>query len=101
MNLTDLDRIRLMISVVSFAYILCLKEGIEQDIQNPIPLKKDKNGKTWLSISIFRYGYRHIEQLFKERSDLMIYIIQNINPLIQPNLKLIKKIAIPKFKSVQ
>lgn len=101
MNLIDLDKIRLMMSIVAFAYVLCLKEGIQQDTLKPIALKKDKKGKTWLSVSFFRHGYRYIEQLFKELSDLVIYIIQNLDLIIKPNMVLIKKMAIPKFKSVQ
>ncbi len=101
MNLTELDKIRLMMSVVSFAYTLCLNEGIVQDKINPIPLKKDKkNGKAWLSVSLFRYGYRNIVQLFKELTDILLYINKNINLNLNMNLKLIIKTSIPKFKSV-
>jgi hypothetical protein len=102
MNLTDMDKIRLMMCVVSLAYILCVKEGIIQDSKKPITLKKSKKtGKTWLKVSIFRYGYRHVKQIFKELIDLVIYIIQNICKDVQLNQKLIEKASIPKLKSVQ
>jgi len=38
MNLKEIDKVRLIMSVVSVAYVLCLKEGLIQNEINPIKL---------------------------------------------------------------
>jgi len=101
MNLKEIDKVRLIISVVSVAYVLCLKEGIIQNEIKPIKLKKDfKTDKTWKSVSLFRLGIRYLKQNFKELDFMINNIIQQINKNVIINQEFIKKSTIPILKSV-
>lgn len=60
MSLTDLKKIRLMISLVIVAYILAIREGIiQQKIKKPRIIKY-KNGDRLPAVSIFRNGLQVI-----------------------------------------
>jgi len=92
----------MMMCVVSLAYALCLKEGVIQNEIKPISIKKSiKTQKTWKRVSLFRHRLRQLKPIFKELTIMIDYFYNNINRNISINQILIKKITIPKLKSVQ
>jgi len=102
MNLCEMDKIRLMMCVVSLAYVLCLKEGEIQNELKPVSMKKStKTQKTWKNVSLFRLKLRQLKPIFKELTIMIDYIYNNINRNISINQILIKKLTILKLKSVQ
>lgn len=60
MSLTDLKKIRLMISLVIVAYILAVREGIIQEKKHKVRVIKYKNGDKLPAVSIFRNGLQSI-----------------------------------------
>lgn len=60
MSLTDLKKIRLMISLVVVAYILAVREGIIQEKKQKVRVIKYKNGDKLPAVSIFRNGLQSI-----------------------------------------
>jgi hypothetical protein len=60
MSLTDLKKIRLMISLVIVAYILSIREGIIQKKTQKIRVIKYKNGDEYPAVSTFRCGLQFI-----------------------------------------
>ena len=61
LNLTDMKKIRLIVAVTSFCYTLCLKEGLIEFKERPMPMKKDTySGKFYPRTSIFTRGYEII-----------------------------------------
>lgn len=73
-NLKVDDKIELMMGVLAMVYILAVKEGLLSHKLKPIPLKKYKDGKIYLSISIFRMGLAIIQTLFMKINKLIEYI---------------------------
>lgn len=71
-NLKSNLKIELLMTMVVFAYVLAIKEGIIH--RKKIPLKKYKNGKQYLAISIFRKGYEIIQGTIKTLFELIIYL---------------------------
>jgi len=73
-NLKNDLKIELMMGVLAMVYLIALKEGILRHSLKPIPLKKYKNGKKYLTISIFRMGLAIIQTLFTTVFELINYI---------------------------
>lgn len=71
-NLKNDLKIELLMAVVVFAYVVAVKEGILK--MNTIKMKKYSNGKTYLSISVFRTGYTVLQSLCKTINDFIKYI---------------------------
>lgn len=71
-NLKDDLKIELLMAIVVFAYIVAVKEGILK--MNTIKIKKYLNGKTYLSISVFRTGYTILQAICKNINQFMEYI---------------------------
>ena len=55
-SLTDLKKIRLMVSLVIVAYILAIREGIIQEKIQKVRVIKYKNGDKLPAVSVFRNG---------------------------------------------
>jgi Transposase DDE domain len=60
MSLTDLKKIRLMISLVIVAYVLAIREGMIQEKIQKVRVIKYKNGDKLPAVSIFRNGLQSI-----------------------------------------
>ena len=73
-NLKNDLKIELMMGVLALVYLIALKEGIFRHMLKQIPLKKYKNGKSYLSISIFRIGLAIIQTLFISVLQLINYM---------------------------
>ena len=73
-NLKVDDKIELMMGVLVMVYIIAVREGILSHKLKPIPMKKYKDGKIYLSISIFRMGLAIIQTLFTKINNLIEYI---------------------------
>lgn len=71
-NLKSDLKIELLMAIVVFAYIIAIKEGVLK--MKTIKMKKYNNGKTYLSISIFRTGYTILQSLCKTIHQFIDYI---------------------------
>lgn len=74
MSLTDLKKIRLMISLVIVAYVLSIREGIIQKKTQKTRVIKYKNGDKYPAVSIFRCGLQSISNQIVSYLDLDIYL---------------------------
>ena len=74
MSLTDLKKIRLMISLVVVAYILAVREGIIQEKIQKVRVIKYKNGDKLPAVSIFRNGLQTISNQIVSRLDFDRYL---------------------------
>lgn len=74
-NLKTDHKIELMMGVLAMVYIMAVKEGLLSHKLKPIPFKKYKDGKKYLTISIFRMGLAIIQTLFTKTNELMEYIV--------------------------
>ena len=71
-NLKDDLKIELLMAIVVFAYVVAVKEGLLK--MNTIKMKKYNNGKSYLSISVFRTGYTILQSLCKNINQFIEYI---------------------------
>lgn len=74
MNLKDDRKIELMMGIVVTAYAIAIREGIVEQLRKPFPIKKYKNGKQYLAISVFRKGLEIIDGLLEHALALVIYL---------------------------
>jgi Transposase DDE domain len=74
MSLTDLKKIRLMITLVIVAYILAVREGIIQEKTKKVRIIKYKNGDKLPAVSIFRNGLQAISNQIVNWIDLDRYL---------------------------
>lgn len=95
-NLKNDLKIELMMGVLAMVYLIALKEGVLSHKLKPIPLKKYTNGKTYLSISIFRMGLAMIQTLFTSVFDLMFYIDKQLTYPIEHPCDKVKKFELLK-----
>lgn len=73
-NLKIDEKIELMMSILALIYLIAIREGLLRHKLKPIPFKKYKNEKKYLSISIFRMGLAIIQPLFMKIYSLFDYI---------------------------
>ena len=78
LNLKNDNKIMLMIGVVIITYALAIKEGILKYMQKQIAMKKYKNGKIYLEISIFRKGLEVLEEVISSLLNFIRYLIHQI-----------------------
>ena len=101
MNFVDLDKIKVLIAVVSLAYVLCLVAGLLEHEKRPIKkILYKKTGKRFLSVSYFRYGLRYWKTKIKTLEGLIHFIIENMDTKITINQCFMLKSTIPILKSV-
>ena len=86
-NLKMDDKIELMMGVLAMVYMIAVREGLLSHKIKPIALKKYKDGKTYLSISIFRMGMAIIQALFTNISQLVGYLENQIKLILTVNLR--------------
>jgi len=79
-NLKIDEKIELMMGILAMVYIMAVKEGLLSHKRKPIPWKKYKDGKKYLSISIFRCGMAIIQELFTRINKLFDYIGDQLKP---------------------
>ena len=100
MNLKDDGKIQLMIGIVIIAYTLAIKEGLIEHFKHPIPFKKYKNGKMYLSVSLFRLGIEIIDRLVLTLKSVLNFIVEQLaNPY--PKSRIDKQLNFIKIKNVQ
>ncbi len=76
MNLVQMENIQLMVAVVSYEYVMWIREGKLAEEEKVIPIKRSsKTGKTWKSESLFRLGLRKIEEKIPAKNSLVDYIM--------------------------
>jgi transposase len=73
-NFQNDKKIELMMALLAMLYLTAVREGKIRNLLKPIPLKKFKNGKSYLSISIFRIGYAIIQPLFDSIEKLETFL---------------------------
>lgn len=77
-NLKVDEKIELMMGILSMVYIMAVREGLLSHKRKPIPLKKYKDGKIYLSISIFRLGMAIIQSFLKKIDKFFEYIANQL-----------------------
>ena len=100
MNFEKDNKIQLMIGVVIIAYVLAIREGILKHCKNPISVKKYANGKTYLSVSIFRTGLEILDQLILTVKSILMYLINIVENACRENATTYE-LAVIKTKNVQ
>lgn len=95
-NLKIDDKIELMMGVLAMIYIMAVKEGLLSHKLKPIPKKKYKDGKIYLSISIFRMGLAIIQTLFTKINKLIHYIEHLLKPFFRWGAGAKKKFSLTK-----
>ncbi len=74
MNFKDDRKINLMMGIVVTAYAIAIREGIVEQLRKPFPIKKYKNGKQYIAISVFRKGLELIEGFLEHALALVLYL---------------------------
>jgi hypothetical protein len=88
MNFKSDKKIELMMGILAMIYLIDIMEGLIKNQSKPIPIKKYKNGKTYLSIYVFRIGLATIQHLFKEIYQLICYLETHSNSSTANEIKL-------------
>jgi len=79
LNLKHLDRVRIVLAVVSFAYVLGIREGLAEEQKRPVKQKKSRaTGQRWRAESVFRRGYRCLLRRCRTAWSLARLVIQRI-----------------------
>lgn len=79
LGVTQIDRVRMIMAAVSFAYVLTVRQGRVEEAKKPISLKKNmRTGQQWLSVSIFRLGYRWFRRNMKSVIQMIGYLRRKI-----------------------
>lgn len=97
-NLKSDEKIELMMGLLAMVYLIAIIEGLLKHHLQPIPLKEFKDGKKYLSISIFRMGLALIQSIFNQIYKMIRYIEKLIKPL--PHLPFDITLKLPKLKCV-
>ncbi len=75
MNLKDSLKIMLMMGIVVFLYVLCIVEGLKQlKKSKPSDWKIYKNGKRFLTVSVFSKGLAYLNLKFKNLITFIRYL---------------------------
>lgn len=87
MNFKNDQKIELMMGVVAMTYAVAIREGILSHIAKPIKMKKYKNGKGYLEISIFRKGLEIMDATLIGINNFVRYLCRTVayallNPFI-------------------
>jgi len=91
MNFKNDQKIELMMGVVAMTYAVAIREGILSHISKPIKMKKYKNGKVYMEISIFRKGLEIMEAKLIGTTNFVRYLCRTVphallNPFIDKSL---------------
>jgi Transposase DDE domain len=83
-RVVDIDRVRVLMAVASFAYVLALHQGLVEAEKQPVKLKKDaKNGKSWPAVSLFRLGYRWLRERAGQADRFVRFVLRLVRKLAQ------------------
>lgn len=83
-RVVDINRVRVLMAVASFAYVLALHKGLVEAKKRPVKLKKDaKNGKSWPAVSLFRLGYRWLRERAGEANRFVRFVLRLVRKLDQ------------------
>lgn len=78
-NLEGSLKIMLMMGIVVFLYVLCIVEGLRQLKESkPSDWKKYKNGKRFLTVSIFKKGLSYLNLKFNNLITFIQYITKEL-----------------------
>lgn len=81
-RVVDINRVRVLMAVASFAYVLALHQGLVEAKKRPVKLKKDaKNGKSWPAVSLFRLGYRWLRERAGEADRFVRFVLRLVRKL--------------------
>lgn len=81
-RVVDINRVRVLMAVASFAYVLALHKGLVEAKKRPVKLKKDaKNGKSWPAVSLFRLGYRWLRERAGEADRFVRFVLRLVRKL--------------------
>ena len=90
--MVDVDRVRVLVAVASFAYALALHQGVIEAKKRPIAIKKGRKGeKDRPAVSLFRYGYRRLRRIASNARQfigLVLRIVRKLTRAITPPMAL-------------
>lgn len=76
LHLEGQHKINLLFAILTFVYVLAIRQGILSGYKHKVKLKKATNGKLYPEQSLFRFGLYQLKLLVKELSHLIIYLIR-------------------------
>lgn len=92
LNMKNSKKAMLMMSIVSYAYVLAIREGIIKERSRPVKEQYYANGgKTYRRVSIFTQGYEILEQKILDMNCLVDLMQQTIAKLPEINRALLLK----------
>lgn len=95
-NLKKDEKIELMMGLLAMVYILAVREGLLSHKRKPIPWKKYKDGKKYLSISIFRLGMAIIQTVFTKINTFFKYIENQLKVPIEERFVIFENLILTK-----
>lgn len=95
-NLKKDEKIELMMGLLAMLYILAVREGLLSHKRKPIPWKKYKDGKKYLSISIFRLGMAIIQTVFTKINTFFKYIENQLKVPIEERFVIFENLILTK-----
>lgn len=92
-NLKADHKIQLMMGILACTYLMALSEGIINQAESPIKIKRYKNGNLYPVISVFRTGYIELQKAFCTMYDLLDYFNILLKPIaIRVTAKIVKSV---------
>lgn len=94
LNLEGQHKVELLFGILSFVYVLAIRQGIINQYEDVVPIKQYAGGKAYRQQSLFRFGLFHLKKIVKELKHLMTHLIKliiEINPPIKCKKLIFKK----------
>lgn len=92
MNVTQTNKVMLMVAIVGCAYVLAIREGILENEKRPIKMQwYAKQGKAYKRKSIFTLGYEQLETHIFDLNDLIQRIKDGLSNQSIPDYSIIIK----------
>ena len=87
MNLKQAQKVKLMIAILVFLYVLCIREGLQQTKKSmKSSWKKYQNGKICLAISFYRKGLSYVQLRCFDLQSFIEYLNRILNKAKWPFL---------------
>ena len=78
LHLEGQHKIDLLFAILTFVYVLAIRQGVLSGFQHKVKMKKAANGKLYPKQSLFRFGLYQLKLLVKELDQLIRYLIRVI-----------------------
>lgn len=81
LSLDGQHKIELLFGILSFVYVLAIRQGVIKGYEDTVPVKKYDNGKIYREQSLFRFGLFHLKKIVKELKQLIKYLMEIIDKI--------------------